>query len=106
MAPGNTPIPASGSGNFPADKSGKVYQLLDNFSWIHNRHTTKVGVDLSRVTMYVYATNAARPNFQFNGVYTQNPQSRAGTGNAYADFLLGQVSNVSASQQQVDTIMQ
>lgn len=96
-APGNTPIPASGSGNFPADKSGKVWQLLDNTSWVHNRHTLKFGVDLQRVTMFVYATNAARPGFTFNGTYT---------GSGLGDFLLGQVFTSSTSQQQVDTIEQ
>src|SRR5207248_4238812 len=32
--PGTTPIPASGSGNAPADKSGKIWQLLDNLAWV------------------------------------------------------------------------
>jgi hypothetical protein len=95
--PGNTPISASGSGNFPADKSGKVWQLLDNVSWVHDRHTIKFGVDLERVTMFVYATNSARPNFTFNGTYT---------GNAMGDFLLGYINNTTTSQQQVDTIEQ
>ncbi|MDQ6665211.1 MAG: carboxypeptidase-like regulatory domain-containing protein, partial [Acidobacteriota bacterium] len=48
--PGSTPIPASGSGNFPVDKSGKIWQILDNVSWVHDRHTIKFGVDLQRVT--------------------------------------------------------
>ena len=32
---GTLPIPAGGSSNFPSEKSGRIYQLLDNFSWIH-----------------------------------------------------------------------
>ncbi len=96
-APGSTPIAASGSGNFPSDKSGKIWQLLDNVSWVHDRHTIKVGVDLQRVTMFVYATNSARPTFNFNGTYT---------GSALGDFLLGYINNTSTSQQQVDTIQQ
>jgi hypothetical protein len=95
--PGNLPIAASGSGNAPADKSGKMWQLLDNSSWVHGRHTVKTGIDMQRVTMFVYATNSARPNFTFNGTYT---------GNGMADFLLGYLNNVSTSQQQVDTIQQ
>src|SRR6185437_3418912 len=95
---GNAPIPATGSGNFPSEKSGKIYQLLDNFSWIHDRHTIKFGVDLDRITMYVYATNSARPAFAFNGTYT---------GIGLGDFLLGYVQNVNTSaQQQLDTIQQ
>lgn len=95
--PGDVPIAASGSGNAPVDKSGKVWQLLDNLSWVHGRHTAKFGVDLQRITMFVYATNNARPNFTFNGTYT---------GNALGDFLLGNINDVSTSEQQVDTIMQ
>jgi hypothetical protein len=96
-APGTAPIAATGSGNFPADKSGKIWQLLDSFSWIRGRHSIKFGVDLQRVTMYVYATNSARPNFTFNGQYT---------GNALGDFLTGYINNTGTSQQQVDTIEQ
>lgn len=96
-APGAAPIPATGSGNLPADKSGKVWQILDNVSWVRSRHTLKFGVDLQRVTMYVYATNTARPNFTFNGTYT---------GNALGDFLLGYVNTTGTSQQQNDTILQ
>ena len=95
--PGTTPIPATGSGNFPSRKSGKIWQLLDNFSWVHDRHTIKFGADLQRVTMFVYATNAARPTFNFNGTYT---------GIALGDFLLGYINNTSTSEQQIDTIQQ
>lgn len=95
--PGATPIAASGSGNFPSIKSGKVWQLLDNVSWVHGRHTVKFGVDLERVTMYIYATNSARPTITFNGQYT---------GNALGDFLLGYINNTGTSQQQNDTIQQ
>lgn len=95
--PGNTPIPASGSGNFPAEKSGKVWQLLDNFTWVHDRHSIKFGVDLSRVTLFIYATNSARPTYTFNGTYSGNP---------LADLLLGQVYTAGTSQQQLDTLQQ
>ncbi len=95
--PGNTPIPASGSGNFPAEKSGKLWQLLDNFSWIHDRHSIKFGVDLERVTIFAYATNSARPTYTFNGTYTGSP---------LADFLLGYVYSASTSEQQLDTLQQ
>jgi len=95
--PGSIPIAATGSGNFPSRKSGKIWQLLDNFSWVRDRHTIKSGADLQRVTMFVYATNAARPTFTFNGTYT---------GIGLGDFLLGYINNTSTSHQQVDTIEQ
>jgi len=94
---GSAPIAATGSGNFPADKSGKIWQLLDNFSWIHDRHSIKFGIDFSRVTMFVYTTNSARPGYTFNGTYT---------GSGIGDFLLGDVYQASTSQQELDTIQQ
>jgi len=94
---GVTPIPASGSGNRPVLKSGKVWQLLDNFSWTHDRHAIKFGVDFSRVTEFAKATNSARPSFTFNGTYT---------GSGLGDFLLGDVYSANTSQQQLLTIQQ
>jgi hypothetical protein len=95
--PGTVPIAATGSGNFPSRKSGKIWQLLDNFSRVHNRHTIKFGADLQRVTMFVYATNAARPTFNFNGTYT---------GSGLGDFLLGYINNTATFELQTDTIQQ
>ena len=94
---GNAPIPATGSGNRPVTKSGKVWQLLDNYSWILNRHSVKFGFDGSRVTQFAKATNSARPNFTFNGTYT---------GSGLGDFLLGDVYSATLSQQQLVTIQQ
>src|SRR5262249_7441626 len=93
--PGATPIAASGSGNAPSEKSGKIWQFVDSLSWVHGRHTFKFGGEIHRITEFVYATNSARPNFTFNGTYS---------GNALADFMLGYIYNTGTSQQQVDTI--
>ena len=101
--PGSLPTPATGSGNLPIDKQGRTIQADDNLSWVRGRHTIKTGFDFQQVTLYANVTLQARPNYAFNGVYTQNPQSRAGTGAALADFLLGytsasQVSTTSKSE--------
>jgi hypothetical protein len=61
------------------------------------RHTLKLGVNAERVTMFIYATNSARPNFVFNGTYT---------GNGWGDFLLGYINNTATSEQQTATIQQ
>jgi len=100
------PILATGSGNLPLDKSGKVVQFIDNVSWIRGRHTIKFGTDIQQVSMFGFATNSARPNFNFNGVYTQNPQARAGTGQPLADFLLGQSNNVSVANPTINEVRQ
>ena len=101
--PGALPTPATGSGNLPIDKQGRTIQADDNLSWVRGRHTIKMGFDFQQVTLYANVTLQARPNYAFNGVYTQNPQSRPGTGSALADFLLGytsasQVSTTSLSE--------
>ena len=104
--PGDLPIEATGSANLPVDKFGKIFQFIDNVSWVHSRHSIKFGVDVQTVNMYGYATNSARPSFNFNGVYTQNPQARAGTGHAYADFLLGQTNTATVATPTINEIRQ
>jgi hypothetical protein len=95
--PGTLPLSTTGSGNLPLDKQGRNIQFLDNLSWVKGRHTLKFGMDIEQVTLYADVTLQARPVFDFTGVYTQNPQSRAGTGSAFADFLLGYVNDYQES---------
>ena len=47
--------------------------------------------------MFAYATNSARPNFNFNSTYT---------GQGLGDFLLGFINTTAISQQQLDTLRQ
>ncbi len=95
--PGTLPLGATGSGNLPLNKQGKNQQFLDNLSWVKGRHTLKFGADIEQVTLYAYVTLSARPALTFTGVFTQNPQSRAGTGSSFADFLLGEVNQLTVS---------
>jgi hypothetical protein len=104
--PGDLPIAATGGSNMPIDKVGRVWQFIENFSWVKNRHTLKAGADIQQVSMYGYVTNSARPQFAFNGVYTQNPQARAGTGHSYGDFLLGLTSNAVVATRSISEIRQ
>ncbi len=106
VAPGNLPIPATGSNNQPIDKWGRVFQFLDNVSWVRHRHTVKFGADIQQVTLFGFVTLAARPSFNFNGVYTQNPQARAGAGHAFADFLLGLANNATVSTRSINKLRQ
>jgi hypothetical protein len=95
--PGTLQTAATGSGNLPIDKQGRVIQVNDNLTWQRGRHVFKFGADFQQVTLYANVTLSARPAYSFNGVYTQNPQSRSGTGSALADFLLGYTSSSSVS---------
>jgi hypothetical protein len=95
--PGTLQTAATGSGNLPIDKQGRVIQVNDNLTWQRGRHVLKFGADFQQVTLYANVTLSARPSYSFNGVYTQNPQNRTTTGNALADFLLGYTSSSSVS---------
>lgn len=73
------------------------YQIQDSFNWLLGKHQIKFGVDLAYLRTIQSSANAnARGIFNFNGNYTAqfvaggfNPV--AGTGNSFADFLLGAI---------------
>lgn len=95
--PGNLPIGATGSGNLPIDKLGRVVQLTDTLSWVTGKHTVKIGFDYQQANLVGFVTLQARPSINFNGVYTQDPQGRSGTGSPFGDFLLGYANTTTIS---------
>jgi hypothetical protein len=101
VGPGTLQTAATGSGNLPIDKQGRTIQVSDNLTWQHGNHVFKFGFDWQQVTLYANSTLSARPSYSFSGVYTQNPQSRTGTGNPLADFLLGYTSSSTVSTRSV-----
>ncbi|HVU48587.1 MAG TPA: carboxypeptidase-like regulatory domain-containing protein, partial [Terracidiphilus sp.] len=76
-----------------------VYQIHDSFSWLHGNHQIKMGGDLAYTRSVQSSANAnARGVFNFNDVFTAQTSLNtttgkvsqvANTGNAFADFLLG-----------------
>jgi len=73
------------------NRIGTVIQFADSVTWVRGKHNFKFGIE-DHVTRYnqlgqIYPSG----NFSFTGSYTNNPQAPAGTGVAFADFLLGQV---------------
>ena len=66
--------------------------ISDNMTWIHGRHEVQYGGDFRWQEFNSLAQANPRGGFNFNGEATSNivggvPQT--GTGNAFADFLLG-----------------
>lgn len=102
--PGDTIPSLSGTGfaNFGATTVGirgsLSWQFFDMMTWVKGSHTIKIGYDhrLNR------ANNFQRENpshaFAFGSGLTSNPQQPAGTGAAFATFLLGQVSSATGFQ--------
>ncbi len=65
-----------------------VRQVLDNVSYISGRHAWKFGFDHRRTEFNLRQGNSSEGSFSYTGVFTNDPNTRAG-GNAFADFLLG-----------------
>lgn len=79
-----------------------VYQIHDGFSWLHGNHQIKIGGDFAYTRSVQSSANAnARGVFTFNDVFTAqtvlHPNGTVtqapNTGNAFADFLLGDLTS-------------
>ena len=79
-----------------------VYQIHEGFSWLHGNHQIKIGGDLAYTRSVQSSANAnARGVFNFNDVFTAQTRLNAngtvsqvaGTGSAFADFLLGDLTS-------------
>src|ERR1041385_5217395 len=76
-------------GNDPLIKSSGVWDLSDNISKTLGRHLLKLGADFQIIRPTTFSPLGGRGSFGFNGVFTQNPQHRSGSGSGLADLLLG-----------------
>ncbi|MGE5327159.1 MAG: TonB-dependent receptor domain-containing protein, partial [Deltaproteobacteria bacterium] len=64
-------------------------QISDSLSLIRGRHSLKAGGQVRWSQFNIFQVSRPRGNFSFNGRFTQNPESRSGTGSPLADMLLG-----------------
>ena len=67
-------------GGVPQWRGDNTINLVDSLTWVHGRHTVKFGADYQNFYKHSYYDNGSKGSFSFNGQYT---------GNAFADFLLG-----------------
>lgn len=81
----------------PNFKISETFQINDDISLVRGNHSLKTGFNLRYVRSFFNISGQARGSFTFNGVFTQDPQSRARTGSAFADFLLGLASSATLS---------
>ncbi len=73
----------------PDAKGSDTFMASDNVLWTKGNHLIKLGGTYRWVRSRFNIAGNARGSFTFDGVFTQNPQSRGTSGNAFADFLLG-----------------
>ena len=76
-------------GTLPNLKLSQVTQITDGVSIVRGTHTFKGGADVRFIISNAFTPSGTRGSFGFTGAFTQNPQSRARTGDGLADLLLG-----------------
>jgi hypothetical protein len=74
--------------NGPFSIDDKVYEITDNFSWVHGKHSMRFGGNY-RYNQYLQLGNEfARGRFTATGVFTSNANTLTG-GYSGADMMLG-----------------
>jgi len=73
------------------------YEITDNLTWIKGAHIMKFGGRVYRRNILFTDARDHNGTYGFTGVMTQNPASSTGTGDGFADFLLGYPANSTRS---------
>jgi hypothetical protein len=66
-----------------------TFQWTDNISWVRGKHTWRFGAEVRRDRWNASGYTFPRGEFTFEGIATENPAARPGTGFGFADMLLG-----------------
>lgn len=72
-------------------------QFFDMMTKISGNHTMKVGFDFRTLQGNNLQRSSPSGSFNFSSALTGNPSGQAGTGSAYASFLLGEVASASGT---------
>jgi hypothetical protein len=64
-------------------------ELTDTLTWIKGKHIVKFGTRIHYYRPLFTDTRNHNGTFSFTGISTENPASPTGTGDGFADFLLG-----------------
>jgi hypothetical protein len=75
--------------NLPEIVPQNTYQLSETLSSVLGAHSLTYGASVVHNQFGFDQLAAQSGSFGFTGVYTNNPAKSAGTGSAFADFLLG-----------------
>ena len=82
------------SANGPFSIDDKIYQVVDNFSWIAGKHSIRFGGEWRYNQFKQIGNEFARSRFTTNGQFTGNPADGLRGGYNGADFLLGAFSSI------------
>ena len=73
------------------------WEITDNVTWVKGPHILKFGGRIYYRNILFTDARDHNGTYGFTGVMTQNPASSAGTGDGFADFLLGYPANSTRS---------
>jgi Carboxypeptidase regulatory-like domain/TonB dependent receptor len=76
----------------PQTQRDNTTYLASSVSRTQGRHTWKAGVQFTHFTMAYLQSQFVRGQYVFSGTYTNDPSNPSNTGDAFADFLLGDAS--------------
>lgn len=74
---------------WPNTNNENTYQFDDVLFRSMGNHSLKFGVEVKHQSVYRVAARYARGQMTFNREFTANPQSRANSGDGFAEFMLG-----------------
>jgi hypothetical protein len=77
------------SGFLPSIEIQNAYEIADNFTKIHGRHSMKFGTEIRLVEFTIFQPAASRGTLDFASDLTDNPAAPTTGGEAFATFLLG-----------------
>ena len=86
---GYTSLSGSAFDQRPKTQDFKVVQGIDNLTWVKGAHILKFGTEIRYWQPLFTDSSCYQGTWSFTGVNTQNPAKPAGTGDAFADWLLG-----------------
>jgi hypothetical protein len=79
----------------PKSQNRAMYELADSLSWVKGKQILKFGTRITRRSAELIDSRTSDGSFTYSGIMTQNPASSAGTGDAFADWMLGYPANAS-----------
>ena len=66
-----------------------AHEVTDSLTWIKGKHIVKFGTRIHYFKPLFTDSRTHNGSFNFTGIGTENPASTAGTGDAFADWMLG-----------------
>jgi hypothetical protein len=73
----------------PKTQDLRVYEWTDSLTWVKSRHILKFGTKIRHWVPLFTDSKQYAGSWSFNGFNTENPARTTGTGDAFADWMLG-----------------